>query len=80
MKTLSVVGTAAMFMVGGGILTHGIPGAHEWIERIAHGAGSFLGAVLPTLLDALVGVIAGAILVAVVVAVTKLLRPAKPHA
>ena len=31
MRTLSVVGTAAMFLVGGGILTHGLPGAHEFI-------------------------------------------------
>src|SRR5512139_2242938 len=29
MKTLSIVGTAAMFLVGGGILTHGLPGAHS---------------------------------------------------
>lgn len=80
MKSLSVIGTAAMFMVGGGILTHGIPGAHEWIEHLAHGAGSFLGAVLPILLDALVGVIAGAIIVAIVAATTKLFATAKQHA
>ena len=35
MKTLSVVGTAAMFMVGGGILTHGIPFIHNLIENLA---------------------------------------------
>jgi predicted DNA repair protein MutK len=35
MKTLSVVGTAAMFLVGGGILTHGVPVLHHWIEVLA---------------------------------------------
>jgi predicted DNA repair protein MutK len=67
MKGLSIVGTIAMFMVGGGILTHGIPGAHEWIERITHaasaipGIGRLLKTLLPTLLDALAGVLAGAL-------------------
>ena len=37
MKTLLVVGTAAMFLVGGGILTHGIPAIHHSIEHIAEG-------------------------------------------
>ena len=32
MKGLSIAGTAAMFLVGGGILVHGIPGLHDWIE------------------------------------------------
>ncbi|MBU3737118.1 MAG: DUF808 domain-containing protein, partial [Methylobacterium sp.] len=39
MKTLSVVGTAAMFLVGGGILLHGLPQAHHWLlaaEAAAH--------------------------------------------
>jgi predicted DNA repair protein MutK len=35
MRILSVVGTAAMFLVGGGILTHGFPGAHEAIDQLA---------------------------------------------
>ena len=34
MKTLSVVGTAAMFMVGGGILTHGIAPLGAAIEHV----------------------------------------------
>lgn len=67
MKTLSVVGTAAMFMVGGSILTHGIPFLHHLsvslIEPVADlpGMGAILGMVLPTLLDMLAGVIAGAL-------------------
>ena len=82
MKTLSIVGTLAMFMVGGGILSHGIPGAHEWIERLAHAVtampviGGILAIILPTLVDALVGVIAGAVVFAVVSAVQRLAKEA----
>ncbi|MDC8757901.1 DUF808 domain-containing protein [Janthinobacterium fluminis] len=67
MKALSVIGTAAMFMVGGSIVTHGLPGAHAWIEHAAAAAGtvSLLGpalqALAPTVLDALTGVAAGAL-------------------
>jgi len=75
MKGLSIVGTIAMFMVGGGILIHGIPGAHDLSDRLAHGAGrvpgvgGLLETVLPTLLDVLVGLLAGAlVLVGVTVA------------
>ena len=39
MKTLSVVGTAAMFMVGGAILTHGIPPVHAAVEQAAVAVG-----------------------------------------
>lgn len=59
MKGLSIAGTAAMFMVGGGILVHGIPGAHDQIHTLAHGAGMMKN-VLPLLLDVLVGIVAGA--------------------
>ncbi len=74
MKTLSVLGMAAMFMVGGGILTHGIPGAHDIIHHAAEAAGhvsaigGVLAAILPTLLDALFGVVAGAVTLGVVAA------------
>ncbi len=64
MKALSIAGTAAMFLVGGGILTHGIPPLHHWIEGVASSAGPALGAVLPTLLDGVAGVIAGGIVLA----------------
>jgi predicted DNA repair protein MutK len=72
MKTLSVVGTAAMFLVGGGILAHGLPGLHDLAHAIGHRAGSLpgVGGVLesltPLLLDGLVGVVAGALILAVV--------------
>jgi len=78
MKTLSVVGTAAMFLVGGGILTHGFATAHHWIEDAAEGAGGIpgvgavLGALTPMLLNAIAGIAAGAValLVATLVART----------
>lgn len=78
MKTLSVVGTAAMFMVGGGILTHGIPAVHHAIQHAAEatanvaGIGGLLQAITPTLLDALFGVVAGAAVLVLVTLVSKL--------
>jgi predicted DNA repair protein MutK len=86
MKGLSIVGTIAMFMVGGGILTHGIPGAHERIERIAHGAGStpgigiMLEMLLPTLLDIVAGIVAGALVLLGVTLAARWLRPFKRSA
>ena len=64
MKTLSILGTAAMFMVGGGILTHGVHAAQEWIDQLAQSVAAssgLLAALLPTLLNAIAGIIAGAV-------------------
>src|ERR1700712_4629342 len=69
MKSLSVIGTAAMFLVGGGILTHGLPVLHHAIENITAATASAAGGlalVVPTLLNAVAGVIAGAIVLLVV--------------
>ena len=72
MKSLSVIGTAAMFMVGGGILSHGIPAAHHLIEHLAAGVaglpvlGGVLSALTAPLLNGLVGVMAGALVLALV--------------
>ena len=76
MKALSVAGTAAMFLVGGGILTHGVPALHHAIaaaSRVAAQwpAGALFAALLPGILDALVGVIAGALLLLAVSGVSK---------
>jgi predicted DNA repair protein MutK len=68
MKTLSVVGTAAMFAVGGSILVHGIPPLHEAVE---HAGG---GAVVALALNILVGIVAGAIVLAGVSLVQRVLR------
>jgi len=64
MKGLSIAGTAAMFLVGGGILVHGVPPLHHAIQAWAEGLGSFAAATLPTLADALLGIVAGAIVLA----------------
>jgi uncharacterized protein len=72
MKFLSVVGTAAMFMVGGSILVHGLAPVHHLIEHWAEVVsgfamvGDFLHVIMPTLFDMLVGVIVGAIVLAMV--------------
>lgn len=72
MKSLSVIGTAAMFLVGGGILTHGIPGAHDGIHHMAVAAGPVLGALVPTLADATAGILAGALTLMGVMASSKM--------
>ncbi|MFM7200995.1 MAG: DUF808 domain-containing protein [Myxococcota bacterium] len=78
MKFLSIAGTAAMFLVGGGILTHGIPGAHDHMHHLAQAAGSIpvvgraLEVILPSLLDGVFGIIAGALILAVVLGIGKL--------
>jgi predicted DNA repair protein MutK len=76
MKALSVAGTAAMFLVGGGILTHGVPALHHGIEALAEvavqlPAGPVLAALTPSLADAAVGVIAGALVLLLVSGVSK---------
>ncbi|WLH31792.1 DUF808 domain-containing protein [Pseudomonas canadensis] len=76
MKSLSVIGTAAMFLVGGGILTHGVPVVHHWIETVSHGAGG-VAWLVPTLLNGVAGIIAGAVVLAVVSGVGKLWKTAK---
>jgi predicted DNA repair protein MutK len=64
MKTLAVVGTAAMFLVGGGILLHGLPLGHA-IEQWAEGAG-LLGTLAAPLAALAIGVIVGALALGVV--------------
>ncbi|MPR03942.1 DUF808 domain-containing protein [Pseudomonas sp. MAFF 212408] len=76
MKSLSVIGTAAMFMVGGGILTHGVPVVHHWIEAVSQSTGG-LAWLMPTLLNAVAGIIAGAIVLVVVQVIGKVWRTAK---
>ena len=72
MKGLSIAGTAAMFLVGGGILAHGIPVVGHWIEAAALRAGalpaigSLLEAIGPMLMNAAVGLVAGAATLAMV--------------
>ncbi|MBX9959178.1 MAG: DUF808 domain-containing protein [Burkholderiaceae bacterium] len=72
MKALSVVGTAAMFMVGGGILLHGWPALAHAVEAWAAGWGSLPAAVINTGAGAAMGVVAGALVLAVVTGVQRL--------
>lgn len=59
MKGLSVAGTTAMFLVGGGIVVHGIPGFEERIGNVFQ--GGIADALLPMLADGGVGILTGAI-------------------
>lgn len=81
MKFLSIAGTAAMFMVGGSILVHGLPIVHHAIEHSAQAVQHI--AVLPVLIatigEMLVGIVAGLAAVLVVIGVSKVL-PKKAEA
>jgi len=74
MKALSFAGTVAMFLVGGGILVHGVPGGEALGERLAHASAAVPGAafLVPSLFAGLVGVLAGAILLMLVTAALRL--------
>jgi uncharacterized protein len=84
MKFLSVAGTAAMFLVGGGILAHGIPWIEHWVKGIAHRGGlsgieAIAAAMTPMLTNLAVGVVAGAMAV-LAVNVVRRFWPGKAHA
>lgn len=78
MKSLSVLGTAAMFLVGGGILVHGIPpvaGLLHDVEALMHGLPAAAGPaemLIALLFNGLFGVLAGGLLVATSVGVKRL--------
>jgi predicted DNA repair protein MutK len=78
MKSLSVIGTVAMFMVGGGIIGHAFEPLHHLAEGAAHAVagtpviGGLLAAVTPTLIDAVAGVLVGAVVLLVVTIVQRL--------
>jgi predicted DNA repair protein MutK len=80
MKTLSVVGTAAMFLVGGGILVHGTPGAHDLVHAVTHAivlvpaVGGMLAALAPLFIDALAGSVAGALILGGLTAARRVFR------
>ena len=79
MRTLSVVGTAAMFMVGGSIIGHGIPTLHHLSEHIAEflqklpAVGSILATISPILVDGIIGLLIGVICVAGFILIKKVL-------
>ena len=66
MKVLSVVGTIAMFLVGGGILVHGLPFLHHFVEGLLVNLNAVLHWFVPVLFNAVVGLLAGAVVLGIV--------------
>ncbi|MEW6991073.1 DUF808 domain-containing protein [Colwelliaceae bacterium 6441] len=75
MKMLSIVGTVAMFLVGGGILVHSFSWLHHQVESIVHWTQSFLGkiaeVIMPLLVEGTIGLIAGLMLLLIIVCYSK---------
>jgi len=80
MKLLSVVGTAAMFLVGGGILSHGVPLLHHLVEGVAAaevtvpGLAAIVHGLGPLLLNLVIGLAVGALVLGAVTLIQKLRR------
>lgn len=80
MKTLSIVGTIAMFLVGGGIIAHAVPAVHHFTEHNSESLGDIphvgfiIGGLVPTGVNLVLGVVAGAIVVAVVLLLKKIFK------
>lgn len=75
MRTLAVGGTAAMFLVGGGILAHAVPPLHHTIEQLASASADF-GPLLAVVAEALAGLVVGAAMVSAWLAIGALRRRA----
>ena len=80
MKFLSIAGTLAMFLVGGGILVHGIDFLHHEVEDLAYLTGIF-ESITTMLLNALVGLVVGVIVVAIITMIGKVCgnKPSSAH-
>jgi predicted DNA repair protein MutK len=84
LKGISVLGTAAMFLVGGGIMLHGIPPADDWLHDVTHAAGEVaavggvLQLVVPMVINGVAGVIAGAVVLACVLGAKRVFRRSNP--
>lgn len=66
MKILTVVGTVAMFLVGGGIIVHGIPLLHHTLEGIGAGFNGTIAAVIANAANLVIGLIVGSIVLSLV--------------
>lgn len=75
MKFLSVAGTAAMFLVGGSILAHGVAPLHHVVENLSHQPVGWLWSMLA---DAVIGIVAGALVLGAVTLVQRLRGARKP--
>lgn len=76
MRGLTVVGTIAMFLVGGSLIVHGWPDLHHALQAVSAQTG-WLRVFVSLMLDALVAVLTGSVIVAVVAAATRLRRKAR---
>ncbi|RYY76482.1 MAG: DUF808 domain-containing protein [Gammaproteobacteria bacterium] len=74
MKFLSIAGTVAMFLVGGGILAHGLPFIHGIEQSIEHYYGGVAAVFGGSFINMVLGVIAGVIVLLSVTAISKLFR------
>ncbi|MCP5206537.1 MAG: DUF808 domain-containing protein [Hahellaceae bacterium] len=78
MKAISIIGTIAMFLVGGSILMHGMPFSHDLMHSIAVAsaavpfASGFLTVLVPMLIEGVFGVLSGALVLGVVSSLAKL--------
>jgi predicted DNA repair protein MutK len=72
MKGLSIAGTAAMFLVGGSILAHGVPPLQHAVEAFFAGSAGAVNTLGTMLVDALVGLVAGSIVVGVLALLRRL--------
>lgn len=75
MRTLSVVGTAAMFLVGGSIIVHGVPPVEHGVQALQQAAAP-VGWLVKLVADAFVGIVAGGIVVGVLALVGRLRKAA----
>ncbi|WP_417329074.1 DUF808 domain-containing protein [Halomonas cupida] len=78
MKGLSIFGTLAMFLVGGGILVHGIPVLHHMVEGVADadidipGVDAIVHGLVPMLINGLIGLVVGAVIVVIVTGIQRM--------
>jgi predicted DNA repair protein MutK len=80
MKSLSVLGTAAMFTVGGSIIAHGVPTIEQLVESVGHSLterSAVLAFIATTVIDALVGLVSGAVAVMLFTGAKKLVGKGK---
>lgn len=71
MKFLSIAGTLAMFLVGGGILVHGVHALHHFVEHASVASG-VLAPLTSNVLNGVIGFIAGCVVLVFVVLFQKL--------
>lgn len=83
MKTLAIVGTAAMFLVGGGIIAHGIPALHHFVEHsievvsVYPSMNNLIGSITGMTLNGIVGIAAGLLAFGIFVGGQKLVKITK---